>query len=96
MPGGFASGHRINPKRFLECPRQNSPATGTTYNGPQNTPKTIQCDKKSTCWAPPKSWISGLGAVVRHLHCPSPIQGWYHQFGYTPAAPGTPRSGFLG
>ena len=46
MLGYFPSKHRINPERFLERPRQNLPATRTTYGAPQNTQKTLECAKK--------------------------------------------------
>ena len=38
MLGDFPSGHRINPERFLEHPRQNSLAMQTTYSAPKPPP----------------------------------------------------------
>ena len=95
MLGDFLSGHQINPERFLECPWQNPPARRTTYGARQSTQKILECAEKSTCRAPPNKWVCGLGAVVRHLHRPSPIEGGCHRCGYSPAAPRTSGSGFL-
>ena len=40
-------------------------------------PKSLECaKKKSTCRAPPSSWVCGPGAEVRNFAPPRPNLGW--------------------